>query len=296
MTAANSAVDEPIRFEPPLRRSVFPRLHLFEFHDQLWFPSIFRGALTEYLRVVSSRFQLHVLMAPVIAEALSRAGTNEIVDLCSGGSGPVLPLREYLASSGHRLRITLTDKFPNAERFRSAEAATGGQVRGCFESVDATGVPSSLTGVRTLFNAFHHFGPALARGILADAFRRRRAIVIFEATDRGFLSTLTMFPVCFLAMLFFMPSMRPVRASWLFFTYVVPLIPLTMAWDGLASQLRSYTGTDFELLTEGLRDETYEWKAGRVSASGKPAVTFLMGLPVGASVSLAQRERSAEES
>ena len=37
------------------------------------------------------------------------------------------------------------------------------------------------------------------------------------------------------------PFIRPFRWSRLFWTYVIPLVPLTCWWDGVVSQLRAYT-------------------------------------------------------
>ena len=48
----------------------------------------------------------------------------------------------------------------------------------------ALAVPERLTGLRTVFTAFHHFRPADARAILESAVRDRQGIAIFEATFR----------------------------------------------------------------------------------------------------------------
>ena len=42
------------------------------------------------------------------------------------------------------------------------------------------------------------------------------------------------------------PFIRPFRWRRLFWTYVVPLVPLTCWWDGLVSQFRAYTPSELE--------------------------------------------------
>ncbi len=64
------------------------RIHLFEFTDQPWYPDVFRRLQTDYLQFVATRGAGHENLVPLIARALQHAGTREIVDLCSGGTGP----------------------------------------------------------------------------------------------------------------------------------------------------------------------------------------------------------------
>src|SRR6185369_5367658 len=130
-----------------------------------------------------------------------------------------------MTRSGRKVSVVLTDKFPNRDAFARAEKETGGGVSGHYESVDATQVPSRLKGVRTVFNAFHHFRPCDARGILADAYRQRQPIAIFEITDRAFVRTLFNFPLSFLTMLALLPRMRSRRPEWWLFTYLIPVLP-----------------------------------------------------------------------
>ena len=72
------------------------RIHLFEFTDLTWYPQTFRDIQTDYLQFVTTRGSGHENLVPLFAKALGAAGTNEIVDLCSGGTGPWLRLREQL--------------------------------------------------------------------------------------------------------------------------------------------------------------------------------------------------------
>ena len=82
-------------------------------------------------------------------------------------------------------------------------------------------MPPELAGARTMFSAFHHFRPDAAKGILRDAFARRRPICIFESgqgTLIGVAMTL-LIPVNVLAL---MPFARPFSWGYLLFTYLIP--------------------------------------------------------------------------
>ncbi len=257
-----------------------PRLHLFEIADLSWFPTGIRDMTTDYLRFIESHFQLHAPVVPLLREAVRRSGTTHVVDLCSGGGGPVNALCDALAGDGTAIRFTLTDKYPNVPAFRRL-AAEHARIRYIAEPVEATNVPADLTGFRTMFNAFHHFAPDAARAVLQAAVTAGQPIAIFELPERR-LSTLV--PLLFTPLFIFAatPFIRPFRLRRLLWTYVIPLVPLTCWWDGLVSQLRAYTVAELEALTSELSGQPYTWTAGRVPIGTTPGhLTYLVGLPRG---------------
>jgi hypothetical protein len=147
-------------------------------------------------------------------------------------------------------------------------------------SVDATNVPAELDGVRTMFNAFHHFPPAVARAILADAVAKRRALAIFEGANSRAVGVIAM-PLQLPLILLLTPFVRPFRWSRLLFTYIVPLIPLMVLFDGTVSFLRLYLEDDLRELVAGVPGhETFVWDIGSTSVRGFPhRLTHLIGVP-----------------
>ncbi len=255
------------------------RLHLFELEDQRWFPALLRDAGTAYLRLVLELSGHARLLVPKVREALERSGEKRILDLCSGGGGAIPVVVRELERAGLDVRARLTDYFPNDAAFRSIAAASAGRIDYAPEPVDATAVPVEQPGLRTLFNAFHHFRPADARRILADAVRAGRPIAVFEIVGRQILPIvgILLSPLQVWAL---MPFVRPRRASWLFLTYLVPAIPLLVLWDGLVSCLRVYSTTELRALTAGLAAPGWTWDIGRIRLGRAPAhATYLLGYP-----------------
>jgi hypothetical protein len=237
------------------------RLHLFEIHEQSWCPGFIRDFLTEWLRVLWEFSKAPEVIAPKLADIAGRLDSPLFVDLCSGSGGPWQSLRSVLwRNHGCSAQVTLTDKFPTGQAI----------------AVSATDVPPELTGFRTLFNAFHHFRPEQARAILRDAHDKRQPIAVFELTERipakvalcAIASFLSVFPALLL-----MKS----RPSWWLFTWLLPIIPLVVAWDSLVSHLRSYTASELVDMTSGL-ESGYTWEATRLTARGFD-VTCLIGCP-----------------
>ena len=253
-----------------------PRLHLFELEDQPWFPRTIRDFATDYLRFVEAKFALHKPVVPLVRDALEQSGAAHVVDLCSGGGGPVLALYEALAAEGISIHFTLTDMYPNLDAFRDISALHPAAISYIANSVDATTVPSELPGLRTMFNAFHHFAPALARSILSSAVEARQPIAIFEVPERA-LSTILPLLLCPLFVAVATPFIRPFSWRRLLWTYLIPVVPLISLWDGVISQFRAYTVAEMLELTRGLDD--YNWKAGQVDIGSVPGrITYLMGI------------------
>jgi len=251
-----------------------PRLHLFELEDQPWFPAGIRDLATDYLQFIQLRFRVDRAMTPLVRRALERSGATEIVDLCSGGSGPLLGVVADLAAEGRPVHATLTDLYPNAPAFAKVAGASGGLVGYEKGPVDARRVPARLTGLRTIFNGFHHLRPADARSVLHAAAAARQPIAIFEVSER---SARTL-PVLLTPLFVWVatPFMRPVTWRRLFWTYLVPLVPLTCLWDGIVSQLRAYTVAELRQLCEG--SPPMQWEAGQVPiAKGRGRLTYLIG-------------------
>ena len=250
------------------------RQHLFEFTDQPWLPALLRDGMTDYLRVLSGLLGAHKVMAPELSDALKMSGASRIVDLGSGGGGPILQIHRYLNSD---TPVLLTDYFPNHKAFKSLETEL---IKGHPEPVDARSVPASLTGLRTVCNTFHHFQPEDARAILKDAFDKRQAICVFELTGRttfNFLSVL----VKPLLVALVIPLVRPVRWPYWLFTYLCPILPLMTAWDAFASHLRAYSPRELEAIVADFKRSDYRWKVVQrpVSKIGV-RMTALIGTPL----------------
>ncbi len=253
------------------------RIHLFEFHDLELFPSSMRHTITDFLHTFAVWFKPYECVAPKLKESLEKAGTRRVIDLCSGSGGPLQGLAKELARRDFSIEVTLTDKFPNLEAFQRASQNSGGAIRFVESSVDATVVPATLHGFRTLFTSFHHFRPAQARAILADAAHKREGIAVFEMTERSLFMIVATILSPLLALLM-MPFVRPFRWMNLFWTYLVPIFLLVGVWEGVISNLRTYSPAELRELTARINEPSYVWETGKLFSRGF-RITYLIGLP-----------------
>lgn len=263
------------------------RLHLFEWEDQHWLPAFFRNYITDHLRYGLSQKMMDPVnqaIAGKIKPLVDRAGSNRIVDLCSGGGGPLLNVRRVLAEEMDTpVEVVLTDLFPNTETFQKSEATGGGVVKARYESISAFDVPSDLHGVRTMFTALHHFRPKEVQRLLADAAHKSQPIAAFEPFERTLHSFVLMAMRTLFNAIVLTPVVGPLTLQRFVLTYLIPLAPLVMLWDGLVSVLRAYTPGELQALANEIGAGSYTWEARRCDLPGpmgvKLPMVYLVGCP-----------------
>jgi hypothetical protein len=259
------------------------RIQLFEFTDLPWYPQEFRDIQTDYLQFASSMGSGHKNLIPLFQKALGQAKTSKIVDLCSGGMGPWKYLQKQLNDLGVEAKITLTDKYPNQKAINKFAHSEIPGIEYCKESIDARKVPEKMEGMRTIFEGFHHFRPEDARKILSDAQEKDRAIGIFEASlipPSGILLLVLSPIITLITYILVTPFIRPFRLSRIFWTYLIPMVPIATCWDGVISLLRVYSEKELHDLVDPIRTKNYTWEIGQAS-TGTPIFnfTYIVGYP-----------------
>jgi hypothetical protein len=256
------------------------RLDLIELEDQAWLPAGVRDAVTDYLQFAFAVFNPYRRILPRLLRVLNQLREDQVVDLCSGSGGPWSSLYQFVQRPIPRT-ICLTDKFPNARSFEYLQSTSMGVIVFREDPIDATAVPPELCGFRTLFSSFHHFPPAQARAILADAVKRRCGIGVFEVTKRSTATILWMLGTPLFALLF-APFIRPFRWSRLIWTYLVPVVPFLALFDGLVSCFRTYTPAELKALISGLEAPAeYQWEIGEERAGFVLfPIVYLLGYPI----------------
>ncbi len=251
------------------------RIHLFEFEDQEWFPNNLRNYGTDFLQLLSNKTKMYKPIVPLLEKAIKESGTNQIIDLGSGGGGGLLWLNEELKKNNPNLKILLTDYYPNISAFKHTKKMSD-NFDFIEESVDARNVPKELNGIRTQFLSLHHFKPTDAIKILQNTIDTDKSIAIFEAQERSVPSFLAMLfsPI---TLLLATPFIRPFKIGRIIFTYLIPIVPLFVLWDGIVSSFRTYSVKEMNGLVKELNNNyKFNWKIGRLK-SGPGVIMYLIG-------------------
>jgi hypothetical protein len=256
------------------------RIHALEWEDLRWFPSSWRDYGTDYLRFIALKFDIYHPVLGIIEHCLKKSGHQDWIDCASGGGSGLINLAKALQATHPNLSITLTDFYPNIKAFEQTKASLPSVFSFEKDSIDARDLPLHLQGkFRTIFGAFHHFKPDDARAILQNAVDSESAIAIFEPVGRNLVSWFSMLFVPINVWIFTL-FIRPVRWSILPFIYILPLVPLYILWDGIASILRTYSESELREMVASLNNtDTFEWEIGKTK--GPMHIYYLYGTKKG---------------
>ena len=249
-----------------------------------------------------------MLVASTLQEVLGdRISEFTYVDFCAGAGGPTpfiekdlnLRLKTSLESvkSGDAINggyygddetnatngvdFVLTDIAPHLEAWEEA-AKKSDNMHFISTPVDAANAPPDLlrslpAGERggkvfRLFNlAFHHFDDPLAKRILHNSIATSDGFGIFELQARTFSSLLTV-SLIWPLMLLITPFYFWRSPGHLFFTYVIPIIPFVLVFDGYVSSLRTRSTQEI-LALMGKKGDVKGWEFG----SGSECHTYPTG-------------------
>ncbi|MEM8965607.1 MAG: hypothetical protein AAGE93_04255 [Bacteroidota bacterium] len=258
------------------------RIQLFEFEDLPWFPHWVRKCMTRYIVAIHKLMDTPNTLAKLIDRVLTQTDSHHILDLCSGSGGPMLKAAKILRSEyGHqKLSLTLSDLYPNQETAKQLANDSNPNTNYLTEPVDAANIGKTQPGLRTMICSMHHMPPNIARNILKDAQQAQQPICIYEISDNSVPKAIwwLAIPISFIMVLFITPLVRPMTWQQLVFTYLIPILPLFIAWDGAVSNIRTYTLEDLDTLLDGLESEQYHWEKTTIKGKGGPKL-YLLGLP-----------------
>ncbi|KAI9891029.1 MAG: hypothetical protein M1814_003380 [Vezdaea aestivalis] len=255
---------------------LLPRIHFLEIDDKPWFPSFLRTRVQSVLTTMWT-FHLPILQPSSPTHLAHRVlltlfpppllQEHVFLDFCSGAGGPV-PALERLVNDetdrDERVRFVLSDIHPHTEAWRAEERESRGGLGWIERSVDASDEAGALDEerragrkvFRTFFLAFHHFDDQMAKSVLKDAGKRGDGFLIFELVDRDFASFITnllLWPLLLIITPFYYWQ-DPVH---LFFTYIIPILPFVLVFDGIISSLRCRGKEEIRAL---MGPEMSDWK------------------------------------
>jgi hypothetical protein len=98
------------------------RIHALEWEDLQWFPASWRDFGTDFLKFIATKFYIYKPILPLMQRCFEKSGQNHWVDLASGGGSGLICLTKDLKLNNPKLKITLTDFYPNIKSFESLKA------------------------------------------------------------------------------------------------------------------------------------------------------------------------------
>lgn len=237
------------------------RWRLFEFHESPWVPRAVGESVVEVLGLTMRLGGISAALATHYRSLVGLSGARQVLDLASGSGETSTHLHAQARfDAASDITLSLSDLMPRTEHW-----ATLGErfsVPVCFVDtpLDATDVPAVFGAGRVwmLLNAFHHLEVDQATAMLERAVHSAKGVFISENFGASVLATLPCGVVGMLAALLnplLTKRDRLLKAS---LTYLLPVIPLVVAWDGLFSALRMHRPGDVRAMTA--RWPAWEWE------------------------------------
>ncbi|OBT86893.1 hypothetical protein VE02_03853 [Pseudogymnoascus sp. 03VT05] len=233
------------------------------------------------------------VVSSIIYKTLDESVTKyTYVDFCAGAGGPTpcieRELNQKLAKTkssseptgpgatrvvngepNESVRFVMTDLHPHIADWKEA-CSKSKNLTFVSEPVDATNASADLIlndgkKVFRMFNlAFHHFDDSLGRDILKNTLKTSDGFGIFELSERT-PSSLLMITLMGFLFFFITPFYFWRSPGHLFFTYIIPIIPFVVVFDGYVSSLRTRTAGELQSLlkTSGGDMDGWSIRSGR---------------------------------
>ncbi|TAD81401.1 MAG: class I SAM-dependent methyltransferase [Bacteroidetes bacterium] len=239
-----------------------------ELEDQPWFPQTLRRQQMDFIGFTVSVFGVYKPIVPVLTALLQSTEQHHITDLCSGAGGPASYLRRRLPNA----EFLLTDLYPQND----IPLEPG--MHYCQAPYNVLTAPLPKAGIATMFNAFHHFSPSQQEAWLQKVAQSKCPLLVVEVLSPTLASFMTILVTTTIGQLLLAPFVKPFSILRLLLTYVLPINLFTIAWDGLASVLKSVPTHRWQTLSQGCSTTSYQFTCYRLGTLFSP-LYVLKGIP-----------------
>lgn len=273
LTSSRSKIKKRIKAAWGLKR-----LQLFEFCDQTWLKGPWREAYLDGLNTTFKMFKFHDGLTKPFSKWLMDSKSNQVLELCSGGGGPIDTLiKSSVQNSNGDLKIILSDLNPDLKAFEAIKNKYPNNIDYIKDSTDATNTKELNANLIFMCSSFHHFSPEMAKKILLNASKNSNGIFIKEILSRNFFNMISSVFNLFPLMLTPFFSGRFTLFKFLI-TTIVPIVPLMIIFDGIVSVFRTYTTEEIIAMMPEEMKKNWQWTSGSDKVCGLLQAPFIYGV------------------
>lgn len=254
------------------------RVEIPELEDLAWLPQWYRDLMTGCLERLFVLSRCYAGTVPLLLRLLKSSKKVQLVDFGTGASGPVLSLLPILKNRIPDLNVVLTDLYPNLEVANSINKdETVNAVKYLLEPIDMVKPPPGLDGARVMFTSFHHLSREQAKELLKHAAKSGEPVGIFEITGRTILHLMAALFIP-LVICLITPFMSDRNFTRMFFTYLIPIVPLGCFIDGVISNFKTFSQAELRDICESAdRNPNYYFEVGTFPIFWRVKGTYLLG-------------------
>ena len=268
---------------PDMIRNILGKIRSFEFNDWPQCPTFIRESILEVLGKSIRDAGVYDALAPHFIQLYQDADVKNVLEFGAGsGESTAIFMDAVLQAGQAPPRIYISDLYPMTTVMAQTCDRYPELLHPVKESVDVCHPPETPPhDMRMVLSAFHHFDRATARRFLLDAQQKGLTIFIAEPFTENLQAFLPLFLHGFISLArngVLSPKSRFLKFV---FTFLIPIIPLCLLWDGLISMMRMYTKEDFMDITESFPPTApaYIWKHIQVPIPLGGTGSLLIGQP-----------------
>ncbi|MDA3969823.1 MAG: hypothetical protein PF442_00565, partial [Desulfobulbaceae bacterium] len=244
--------------------SLLKNILTFEFNDSPRCPDFIRESILEVLGASIRDAGVYDRLAPRFIECCTEGGIREVLGIGAGsGESTAVFLDAVLQTVHTPPHIYISDLLPMVRVMAETCNRYPDLMTPIHHPVDIRN-PSVAPDhdMRMVLSAFHHFDRELAATFLHDAREQKVAVFIAEPFTRSLKAFLPLFLHGFTSLARNGIFSTKMRLAKFIFTFLIPLIPLCLLWDGLVSMMRMYTEEEFMEMVAALpeSDQSYQWQ------------------------------------
>jgi len=229
-------------------------MRLTEFGDLNWVPHIYHY----YLRIYSLFFIRFIgydkMWAKQTEAFLKRVKAKSVIEYGSGSGEPLLRTVSKIKSPALKsLNYTMSDLRPLPEFVDKVNNHLPENFSYIKEPVDASTHRPQKGQAVVFINSFHHLPPETAKRVIKNNLENGNEMLILEYVRNSFLAHVSMVfgPLIVMLTVPFVVKLKHLPIA-ILFTYLIPIFPLMLLWDGLVSGLSAYNEKFFRNAIEDL--------------------------------------------
>ncbi len=259
------------------------RFHLWELHEEPWYPIGWRNHFQLMLGRIGCLFQPLESFGDKFESFLEKVQPKSILELCSGSGENSVSIYARLVSSltsPNKPKLILSDLYPNIRSYSKLKEEYSGLIDYHAEALDCLAIPKEASDAWMMLESLHHFRPGEVRTILRNATENADGFAAAETTQRSWTNmAFTIFVAPILSVLIAAFLVKPIRFSNIFWGLLIPVVPFTMVFDAAVSNLRSYTVEELEEMIDSVRSAEFAWEVGTTEMPRLPGlkVTYVFG-------------------
>ena len=250
----------------------------FQFTRQRWFPRPLKRMMAEFLDFMVGLAQANHPFLPLLNEVLAHSQARTLVGFRALEGGGLAHIAADVGGPVNaELSVVLTDEHPDASRATRVQQLASRPVEVLTCSPREAAERWRGRGIAAFINTFHKLDAGEDRAALETLVAHDLDVVIGEGNNKSFRQVFGMTVLVPLTVLLLTPLIKPQRFWRYVFTYLVPILPLVIVWDGVAALFRLHRPEELEALAKSLGREDYVWKAGKRDNKRGGFVIYLMG-------------------